>query len=127
MQRFAALATQRWQRSTELLTNARLLRVMAGPPSKTVCTENYEAARKGTVTLTLAPCPGSLSNSNVPSNWSTRSRILISPSPPDFPTAFGVQPTPSSDTERQTRPSDRVSRTSTCFASEYLAALPSAS
>ena len=53
--------------------------------TKTVCLETYEAARKGTVTLTVVPCPGSLSNSNVPSSWCTRSRILISPSPPDFP------------------------------------------
>ena len=90
-------------------------------------TETYESGRKGTVTFTVVPRPGSLSNANVPSNWSTRSRILISPRPPDFPTWSGEQPTPSSDTESQTRPSDRVSRTSTWVASEYLAALPSAS
>ena len=53
--------------------------------TKTVCLETYDAARKGTVTLTVVPCPGSLSNSHVPSSWRTRSRILISPSPPDFP------------------------------------------
>ncbi len=73
-----------------------------------VCTESYEAARKGTVTFTLVPCPGSLSNSNVPPSCSTRSRILISPRPPDFPIWSAVQPTPSSDTERPTRPLDRA-------------------
>ena len=41
-------------------------------------------ARKGTAAFTVVPWPGWLSNSNVPSNWSTRSRILISPSPPTF-------------------------------------------
>ncbi len=75
----------------------------------------------------MDPRPSSLSNANVQFTWSTRSRILISHSPPDFAIWLGAQPTPSSDTESQTRLSDRVSRTTTFFASEYLAALPSAS
>jgi TonB dependent receptor len=34
--------------------------------------------------LTMVPRPSALSNSNVPFSWKTRSRILITPSPPDF-------------------------------------------
>src|SRR5208283_4873915 len=96
---------------------------------------NYSGARRqqthdgrnGTSAFTVVPRPGALSNSNVPRSCSTRSRILITPSPPDLLSTSGVQPTPSSDTERQTVPLDRVSRTSTFLASEYLAAFPSAS
>ena len=42
------------------------------------------------MTVTVVPRPGSLSNANVPFSWSTRSRILITPSPPDFPDLVGV-------------------------------------
>ena len=70
-------------------SSQRALRNPSAPPEP----ETYEAARKGTVTVTLVPPPGSLSNSNVPFSWSTRSRILITPSPPDFPIWLGAQPT----------------------------------
>jgi len=33
--------------------------------TKTVCLETYDAARKGTVTLTVVPCPGSLSPNQI--------------------------------------------------------------
>jgi hypothetical protein len=87
--------------------------------------QTHGAGRNGTSAFTVVPRHGLLLNSNVPRSCSTRSRILITPSPPDLLSTSGVQPTPSSDTERQTVPLDRVSRTSTLLASEYLAALPS--
>ena len=62
-----------------------LLRMLRNLSAAHQAPETYDAARKGTVTVTLVPPPGSLSNLNVPFSCSTRSRILITPSPPDFP------------------------------------------
>ena len=75
----------------------------------------------------MVPRPGSLSNCKRPVQLEHALSHIDHAQASRFPGLVGVATNTIIGHERRTRPSARVSRTSTFFACEYLAALPSAS